>query len=137
MSLPFSGREALLTDILEKNIICITFGQPLIPIPSVEEAINNHPQFEDTIHAVYDKDDFFPRVLYYYNIGCQLCCDHGDQILGQSDNPLVLQMIQAINSQTQSRSGDQPQATSVLVSGVVYLIILVHLGRENAHTHQL
>ena len=106
-------------DILKKNIICITFGQPLIPIVSVEEAINDHPQFEDTIHAVYEKDDFIPRVLYYYNIGCQLCHDHGDQILGQSDNPLVLQMIQTIKSQTQSKSGNQPQATSVLVSGVV------------------
>ena len=112
-------RSSIDRDILKKNIICVIFGQPLIPIPSVEEAINDYPQFEDTIHAVYDKDDFFPRVLYYYNVGCQLCRDHGDQILGQSDNPLVLQMIQAINSQTQSRSGDQAQVTSVLVSGIV------------------
>lgn len=57
-------------DVLEKNVICITFGQPLIPIPYVEEAIKDFPQFEATIHAVYDKDDFFPRVLYYYAVGC-------------------------------------------------------------------
>jgi hypothetical protein len=113
-------RSSIDRDILKENIICVTFGQPLIPIPSVEEAINDHPQFEATIHTVYDKDDFFPRVLYYYNIGCQLCQDHGDPILGQSDNPLVLQMIQAINKQT------QPQATSVLVSVVPYTL---NLGR--------
>lgn len=58
-------------DVLEKNVVCITFGQPLIPIPYVEEAIRDFPQFEATIHAVYDKDDFFPRVLYYFNVGCK------------------------------------------------------------------
>ena len=108
-------RSSVDKDVLEKNIICITFGQPLIPIPSVEETIKDYPQFEATVHAVYDKDDFFPRVLYYYNIGCQLCHDHGDQILGQSNDPLITQMIQAINKQTAS---DHPQTTSVLVSSL-------------------
>ena len=58
-------------DVLEKNVICITFGQPLIAIPYVEEAIKDFPQLEATIHAVYDKDDFFPRVLHYFAVGCQ------------------------------------------------------------------
>ena len=58
-------------DVLEKNVVCITFGQPLIAIPFVEEVIKDFPQFEATIHAIYDKDDFFPRVLYYYRVGCK------------------------------------------------------------------
>lgn len=67
-------------DVLEKNVACITFGQPLIPIGYVEEAIKHFPQFEATIHAVYDKDDLFPRVLYYFNVGCQHYYDSNQAI---------------------------------------------------------
>lgn len=119
-------RSSVSRDILEKNIICITFGQPLIPIPSVEEAIKDYPQFEATIHAVYDKDDFFPRVLYYYNVGCLLYQDHGDQALGQATDPLMIRVIQEINSRIQS--GDQPQATSVLVNNNYYESIILYLS---------
>ena len=57
-------------------------------------------------------------MLYYYNIGCQIICNHGDQIpaLGQSNDPLIIQMAQAINRQMQA--GDQQQAASVLVSNI-------------------
>ena len=126
------NRSTIDRDILEKNLICITFGQPLIPIPAVEEAIRDSPRFEATIHAVYDKTDFFPRVLYYYNIGCQICRDDGDQILGQSDDPLIIRMVQAINRQTQA--GDQQQAASVLVS-ISYSITLFVLSMSYAKNY--
>ena len=58
-------------DVLEKNVLCITFGQPLITIPYVEEAIKDFPALESTIHCVYDKEDFFTRVFHYFAIGCQ------------------------------------------------------------------
>ena len=87
-------------DVLEKNVICITFGQPLIPIPYVEEAIKDFPQFEATIHAVYDKEDFFPRVLYYYAVGCN-------------------HYYEAIK--TLSQAVDQPQAASLLSTNAMVI----------------
>lgn len=64
-------RSFISGDVLQKNVLCITFGQPLVAIPFVEEAIKDFPQFEATIHVVYDKDDLFPRVLRYFGVGCQ------------------------------------------------------------------
>lgn len=49
--------------ILEKNVICITFGQPLKAIPYVQETISEHPNFENTIHSIYDQEDIFPKLL--------------------------------------------------------------------------
>ena len=50
-------------DVLEKNVICITFGQPLMTIPYVQEAVQNHANFESTIHSIFDQEDIFPRLL--------------------------------------------------------------------------
>ena len=44
-------------------MICITFGQPPIDIPYVQETINNNPKFENTIHSIYDQEDIFPKLL--------------------------------------------------------------------------
>lgn len=87
-------------DVLEKNVICITFAQPLIPIPYMEEAIKDFPQFEATIHTVYDKEDFFPRVLYYYTVGCN-------------------HYYEAIR--TLSQTVDRPQAASLLSSNAMVI----------------
>lgn len=57
-------------DTLQKNVICITFGQPMINIPFVQEAIKHFPQLRNTIHLIYDKEDTFPLVFRYFNIGC-------------------------------------------------------------------
>ena len=80
-------------DVLEKNVICITFGQPLIPILYVEEAIKDFPQFEATIHAVYEKDDFFPRVLYYYSVGCKHYYDSNQAMKTLSQTPQTASRI--------------------------------------------
>lgn len=58
------------TQSLEENVICITFGQPLISIPFVLEATRMFPEFEKTIHSVFDKRDLVPRILRYFNVGC-------------------------------------------------------------------
>ena len=50
-------------DVLVKNVLCITFGQPLLAIPYIEETIINNPKFEGTLHCIYDLDDTFPRLL--------------------------------------------------------------------------
>ncbi len=51
------------TDVLEKNVICITFGQPLLAIPYVQKTVDNNPKFESTLHCIYDQEDAFPRLL--------------------------------------------------------------------------
>jgi hypothetical protein len=51
-------------DVLEKSIACVTFGQPLLPIPYVYETIRKYPKFDKTIHSICDEEDIFPRVLY-------------------------------------------------------------------------
>ena len=102
-------------DVLEKNVVCITFGQPLIPISYVEKAIKDFPKFEATIHAVYEKDDFFPRVLYYYSIG--------DKHYYDSD-------------QTMKTLSQTPQAASLLSSNAMVVIIMsnfCHVNNNNQY----
>ena len=48
---------------LERSVMCITFGQPLIDIPYVQDTIKNCPTFENNIHSIYDKEDVFPKLL--------------------------------------------------------------------------
>lgn len=57
-------------DTLQKNVICITFGQPMINLPFVQMAIKQYPQLRNIIHMIYDKDDVFPFLFRYYNLGC-------------------------------------------------------------------
>ena len=54
-------------EVLEKNVVCITYGQPVISIPSVQHVIKNIPHFQDTIYCVFTKEDVFPTVLRYFN----------------------------------------------------------------------
>ncbi len=50
---------------LQKSVTCITFGQPFINAPFVEEAIQKYVTMKYTFHAVYDDSDLFPIVLHY------------------------------------------------------------------------
>ncbi len=58
------------TKLLETDVICITFGQPLMGIPFVLEVTRMFPEFEKTIHSVVDKRDLVPRILRYFTVGC-------------------------------------------------------------------
>ena len=57
---------------LQRNVICITFGQPLFSIPYVQEMIQIYPAFEQTLHLILDKEDIVPSILCYFGIGCIL-----------------------------------------------------------------
>ena len=52
-------------EFLEKNVLCVTFGQPLLANPYVQGAIEEYPMFEKNIHTVYDSEDVFPILLRY------------------------------------------------------------------------
>lgn len=50
-------------------MVCITFGQPLLGIPLLQEVAGKIPQFESIIHSVFDKEDVMPQLLHYFNFG--------------------------------------------------------------------
>ena len=52
-------------DVLLERVICITFGQPFLQIDMVEEEIAICPQFEQSIHSVFIKDDIVPLMFSY------------------------------------------------------------------------
>lgn len=56
-------KATISVDVLEKNVACITFGQPLLPIPYVQDTIRKYAKFENTIHSVFDEEDIFPKLL--------------------------------------------------------------------------
>ena len=58
------------TNVLEKNMICITFGQPFLSLPLLEEAIANFPQLAGILHQVYQTDDVLPGLMHYFRAGC-------------------------------------------------------------------
>lgn len=62
----------LSTDLLQKNVMCVTFGQPLISIPYVMSTIQKFPSLENTIHLILNKQDKVPSILHYYQMGCIL-----------------------------------------------------------------
>ena len=51
------------TDQLMSNVICITFGQPLIQSSLLTDVAESYPDFRDNIHAIGLKDDSFPSIL--------------------------------------------------------------------------
>jgi hypothetical protein len=60
----WSLSQGICPELLEKNLLCITFGQPIIPLPRA-------PNFSDRVadksrfHAIYIDDDIIPRMLRY------------------------------------------------------------------------
>ena len=64
-------RSQINADVLKEQVICITFGQPLISIPFVQEVIRDcGQQFEGTIYSMFNKDDAIPGLLQYFHISC-------------------------------------------------------------------
>ena len=63
-------KESFITvDILERNVMCITFGQPLIGISFDFKSVATplFEKFQSSIHAFFDREDLFPALL------CHLC----------------------------------------------------------------
>lgn len=86
-------------DVLEHNVICITFGQPLVAIPYVQETVNTITKFENTIHSIYDREDIFPRLLRD-RYGYQPMIDQGSRlkaIAGSNGNTPPLQKLSEVS----------------------------------------
>ena len=50
------------TEMLKSNVICITFGQPLIQSEQLSHVAEIFPDYKNSIHAIYHKDDSFPAI---------------------------------------------------------------------------
>ena len=48
---------------IKENLVCITFGQPHIPVPGLDDLAEDYPDIVNTIHAVQLMRDLVPRVL--------------------------------------------------------------------------
>ena len=51
------------TDQLMSNVICITFGQPLIQSLLLTHVAESYPDFKNSVHAIGLKDDNFPSIV--------------------------------------------------------------------------
>lgn len=63
---------ALDPSLLQRNLCCITFGQPIISLPYVKKMAKHFPKLEETIHLVLNKEDIIPGLMHYHSIGCML-----------------------------------------------------------------
>ena len=60
-------------DVLQRNVICITFGQPLIELPFVNNATDRFSEaFKRSVHTYFSHDDPLPFLLRYF------CGSQGD-----------------------------------------------------------
>lgn len=55
-------------EVLLQRVTCITFGQPFLKIRMVEDEIKICPQFEQSIHSIFNKDDVVPLLFGYLHI---------------------------------------------------------------------
>ena len=64
----WSLSQGICPELLEKNLLCITFGQPIISLPrtgSTTDMIADKSRF----HAIYISDDIIPRMMRYLDPG--------------------------------------------------------------------
>ena len=61
----------LSADLLKDNLVCITFGLPLISIPLVEETAQECPEFVTTVHSIFLKDDPVPQLMQFLDPICE------------------------------------------------------------------
>ena len=66
-------------DVLQKNVICITFAQPLIALPFVSDATDRFSdEFKSSIHAYFSQEDPLPFIMHYF---CGSQEDNHDRVL--------------------------------------------------------
>ena len=56
------------TDILEKNLCCITLSPQLISLPILQEVSAESPQFSTTLHSFILHDDFMPYLTMFLDL---------------------------------------------------------------------
>ena len=55
---------------LQENLVCITFAQPHLEVPQLEEVARECPDIWSTIHCIYYKEDLVPRLVRILDHPC-------------------------------------------------------------------
>ena len=65
----YSQSQGVCSELLERNLLCVTFGQPVLSLPgttgSADKIIN-----KSRFHAVYIANDKLPRLLSHMDPAC-------------------------------------------------------------------
>ena len=61
-------------DRLKEDFICITFGQPLISLPAVQEVTEECPEFQSIVHSIFTKADLVPQLTKFLDRKCEEQC---------------------------------------------------------------
>ena len=71
-------------EVITENLACITFGQPLIAVTSLEKLFSEQEHLKNCFHYVYAVDDAMPMLLLHAFVGqhavsyacCEVLCLH-------------------------------------------------------------
>lgn len=81
---------------LQENLICITFAQPHLEVPQLEEIARECPSITSTIHCIYYNEDLIPRLTRILDHSCsQALTKQGST----EDQPVVKMKIPLKQSQ--------------------------------------
>ena len=66
-------------EVITENLACITFGQPLIAVNSLEKLFSEQEYLKNCFHYVYAVDDAMPMLLLHAFVGQHVvsyaCCE--------------------------------------------------------------
>ena len=51
------------SDLLKKNMTCITFGQPQVEVDIIKEVARRRPEMVTTINAIFITEDHIPNLM--------------------------------------------------------------------------
>ena len=60
----WSLSQGICSELLEKNLLCITFGQPIITLPQVSNFVGSVVD-KSRFHAIYLSDDIIPTMMRF------------------------------------------------------------------------
>ena len=56
--------------LLQENLVCITFAHPHLPVPQLADMARDCPEIANTIHAIYFEEDIVPRLVRVLDLPC-------------------------------------------------------------------
>ena len=69
----WSLSQEISTELLERHLLCITYGQPLIQIPFAQKVADGIPK--ERFHSIFFVKDIAPRVMRYLDASYSTCAE--------------------------------------------------------------